>query len=87
MKIFFGQYVSFLSIFMFPLKFVYLSLNQVTYTEKWNQTFHMIFICIGLMIPFVLIFLNGKKLKKVTRGGKKLHTVGFFTQKSFKSTN
>lgn len=70
---------------MFPLKFVYLSMNQLSYDEKWNQTFHMIFICIGLMIPFVLIFLNGKKLKKVKKTGKSIQTVGFFTQKSFKN--
>ena len=37
------------------------------------------------MLPFVLIFLNGKKIKRLSRTTQRIKTIGFFTQKSIKT--
>lgn len=61
-KIFFGQYVSFLSVFIFPINFVYLSVYHYNYQEKLNSAMNTLSICLGLVTPFTMILLIGRKV-------------------------
>jgi hypothetical protein len=70
-KIFFGQYVSFLSVLMFPINFVYLSLYRINFVylslyryncqEKLNSAMNILSFCLVLVTPFTMILLNGRK--------------------------
>ncbi len=60
-RIFFGQYVSFLSIFMFPLKFIFFMSDQIWIWWEMKLSFEFFFICSGLVTPFAMILFNEKK--------------------------
>lgn len=47
---------------MFPIIFIYLSLYRYNYQEKLNSAMNILSIGLGLVTPFTMILLNGRKV-------------------------